>query len=568
MQIGPNFNLNLLSTLGLPTGTTTNGTQSSGQSIFGPAANLSLGNTSSTQANGTYSNLRSISIPQFNLAAVYGAQTQGVPQTARSEEQVKWEEAVIKKSLELVNAGELEDARSLVNQVLAENKTNAEAIHILGLAYQTEGKYEQAEQMYLRAHAIKPETGYDNDAQNARILQKDDDEVYNRAQTMMKAPSQRQEGIRLMMALTARNDDYTAAHVALGEAFLDEGDPLNGLMEYNTAIRVAEFSQLGGIERNLAALVDSAPNAPFPRQLLGKVYLRQERWDEALQTLSLARQLGDNATAYDRDVAKAHLGVGYERLDRHDVSGALRAFENAKELSPTDPAVKEALAEAYIARAREHVQRGSFDDALDDYDRAADLVEDQPGTQELREKAASAVYSLGLRLERRREDPDVISDDEVRAFKIAHAFDKENNTHKRRLAEARIEMGAVYEAEGDYEAAAHSYRNAHKLYEQNREYRDLAINAFITWGDEAAAGLEYDNAVEAYRQAYQLNTHNHTAKSKLAEAYNTRGLYHYEFEDYTLAVDDFEEALNLFPDNEEYQDNYNMVRHYDEDGEP
>ena len=77
------------------------------------------------------------------------------------------------------------------------------------------------------------------------------------------------------------------------------------------------------------------------------------------------------------------------------------------------------------------------------------------------------------------------------------------------------------------------------------------------------AEFNYDEAIEAYRDGYQVDTFNTTVKTSLAEAYNTRGLDYVTKEKYLQAVADFKEALALFPDNADYQTNYDSVAAYD-----
>ena len=55
-----------------------------------------------------------------------------------------------------------------------------------------------------------------------------------------------------------------------------------------------------------------------------------------------------------------------------------------------------------------------------------------------------------------------------------------------------------------------------------------------------------------------------TSNSKLAGAYNARGLDYKSTEDMDAAVKDFKAALRLFPDNADYQANYNSVKAWDQ----
>ncbi len=538
------------------------------QSKFGPPTQLSVGGGPLVTGFSDYTNLGKSGVWQFDLSSVMGtgSGSSGIPQMHRSKEQQAVEVKAIETALEYVNGGDIEAGRKLMNELLDENPTNAAAVQVLGLAAQAEGKYEEAEQLFMKAHAIEPATGYDNDAANARILQKSDSEVYRKAVQMLEAPSRKEEGIRLLMTLTERNPDHVAGRVQLAEALLDQGDGNNGLMQYNNAIRsAANDSELRLVENGLDALAREVPNSAYVQQLLGKVYLKQERYDQALQTLTMAANMADNPVTYWRDLATAYVGVGNERLERGDVTGALSAYGQAKEYSPTSTEVKAALAGAYVERAEQRMQQRNYDGAIEDLRQAKDMLRYEGGSRELRERAAHSAYAIGLKFQRQREAGGGEIDGEVLAFQIAHDLDEDNSTYKQRLAETRNALGDQHMANGEYEEAAAAYRRAHELYTYNETYKENAINAYVTWGDERFNSYNFDDAVEAYLEAFKLDTSNDDNRSKLAEAYDQRGLEHFEFERYEDALADFKNALALYPDNADYQDHYDMVRAWDMD---
>lgn len=541
--------------------TSSAGTTGSSTSLFGPATLLSLGSSGSESSGGVYGP-GSATGWTFDLAAVLTPTTTGLTEQYRSEEQIAQEEEAIALAFDYINGEQYDDAREVMNLLLKENPTNAAAVHALGYADLSEGKYEEAEQLFLKAHALNSTVGYDNDAANARILMGSDDEVLARASAMLKSSQHREEGIRLLMTLTERNAEHTLGRVALAEALLDAGEGENGLMQYNSAIQSADESELRLIEGNIESLVESAPNSAFVRQLLGKVLLKQERYEEALQTLTTAANLAEDPTPYQRDVASAQVGVGRERLKRGDLTGAMSAFTLAKELSPTNPDVKAALAEGYLARAEVYTQRGKYSAALDDYQQASVLLSG-PSNRALRESASQRAYMLGRRLENRRIAAGAEIDSEVRAFQIAYDLDEDNHTYKRKLAETRNAIGDQAMAAGDYETAAASYRKAHDLYQYDETYKANTIAGYLAWGNERYDTHNWDDAITAFTELRKLDPEHAEAKTKLAESYNQRGLDHLYWERYRQAVSDFKNAMHLFPDNATYQANYDSVSHYD-----
>lgn len=536
-------------------------------SAFGPDSVVTVGGGFTVAGFTDYTNLGTNGVYQFDLSGILSTQgaAGGVPAQARSEEQQKQDAKMLEAINGLIDSGSLVEARNLANDMLDENPTNASAVAALGRVAVEEGDYKKGEQLYTKAHAIDGTVGYDNDAQNARTLQGDDTAVLRQAQAYIRAGgSQREEGVRLLISLTERAGDFTAAHVTLADALLKSGDGNNALMEYNTAVRVAKPEELGGLENRLQQLVDEAPSSAFARQLLGKAQLKQGHNEVALQTLTAAAGLADDPTPYNVDVARAHLAVGHDRLDHGDLSGALLAFERAKELAPTNNDVKFAIAEGYVKRAEQRSQRGDLKSALDDYQAASSLLP-EVGQRDVRERAAHGAYGVALRLQRQRIANGDEIDAEVRGFQVAYDLVSDEKKYRSALAEVRVALGDQYLADGDEKSAAYAYKRAYDLYPHNDTYRDKAVSAFIQWGNERLYSLNYNDAVDAFREAFELNPNDTAAKTQLATAYNARGLDHKSYQRYKQAVKDFKEALKLFPDNATYQSNYNSVSPWDTD---
>jgi tetratricopeptide (TPR) repeat protein len=548
MQIGTSYTSGLFGTGSTGTaGTGSNFSGLSGTSTFGAATNVSIGGYPVTG----FSDLTASTGWQYDLSAVLGTQqsASGVPQQYRSEEQQELEASAIENALEALNAGDHDFARAAANAVLKENPTNAAAVHVLGSVALAEQDYEAAEQLFRKAHAISPTVGYDNDANNARLLQEDDSEVLRQALTMTRTPLRREEGIRVLMSLTDRSPDNNEARIALGDALLESGDGNNGLMQYSTAIRDADSAQLNQLEDRLAELHDEAPESTFVMHLLGKIELKRGNYDEAIQIIQRAADQAEDATPYYYDLAKAYVGVAHERMDRGDLAGGMQSLAKAKELSPDRSDVKAALAEGHVLKAEQLAQLGDLDGALQEYSTAAGLLEVTAGTKDLRERAASSVYSLGRKLERERVDSGGEIDGEVLAYQTAYDLNSDNATYKRKLADTRVALGDQETAAGNLEQAAYAYRRAHELYENDPDYKEMTRQAFIAWGDERMASMNFGDAIDAYMEAFDLDQTDQAVKANLGEAYYQRGLDHLYWERDKDAMEDFKNALTLFPDN-------------------
>jgi tetratricopeptide (TPR) repeat protein len=563
MQIDTSFHWPQTSATSAWTAGATGASLTTRRAVSGPPAQVSLGESTPTFTGFTdYLKLGLSGVWQFNLTGVLSPPDSGVPHTARSPDQQKADQAAVDQAFELINQGQYEQARGLMEKLLSEDKTNSAAVHAIGYAHLSEGNYQAAERMFLKAHALNPTVGYDNDARNARVLQLDDQTVLARARAMVNAPEQRSEGIRILIALTQRSPDDAGAHLLLGDTLLKAGDQADGLLQYSSAIRSANSGQLEQIETRLTDLARSAPKSAFLQQLLGKIRVRQGRFEQAVQTLTRANELADNGYGYRRDLAEAQVGLGRELLKSGDLNAAMAAFQRARDLDPTGRETKAAVAEGCLARAEQNARRRDYQSAVQDYRMAADLL-GKNGDQALRERAAHGVFAVGRTLERRRIEAGEEIDGEVLAFQVAYDLSPDNNTYKRKLADTRNALGDQLYADGGYEQAAQAYLRAHQLFQYDATYKANTITAFVAYGDQRLASLNYTDAVEAYREAYKVDTGRMGTKQKLADAYNARGLDYMSLEKYTLAVADFKEALRLFPDNAEYQANYNSVSPWD-----
>ncbi len=516
---------------------------------FGPAALLSFGNPVADTSAAVYTQLAGL--------ALQGRPTGPPP---FSEQQAKREAEIIKRATALRVNGQYDEARQLFNDLLKENPGNAVAVHGLGAIELELGNYTAAEKLFRKAHYLDPSKGFDQDAENARILQRDDDYVLDKARRMVRHPYSRDAGTRLLVSLTRRSPANAAARVLLAQALIDGGDAINGLSQYQLAISTADRGQLQVIEAQLLGLLREAPEAAFVHNLLGQARLRLGKNEEAWEALNRAAELGNQDPLYLQDLALAEIALGRDAIARHDVNAALNHFREAERLDPLSDEVKKGMAEGYAARAEWRLRLGDIESAIDDYVLAANEIEDLDDS-ELRESIALGLYRAGLVLEARREREGGNVGREVAAFQQAHDLVPDNLTYTRKLAETRYTLGQQYEAEGKYKDAAYAYKAAYELRPYMSEYKQAAIDAFIAYGDERAAIYDHTAAIEAYDEAYQLNKLNETAKSKLAEAYNTRGLWYRSLGTsyYDEARADFYEALQLYPDNDEYQSNYDSV---------
>jgi tetratricopeptide (TPR) repeat protein len=517
---------------------------------FGPATLLSLGESTSTSATRfDYSNLARLA---------FQSQTSVTQQV--SPERLKAEQKIIEQATALRIDERFDEARELIEDLLDENPTNGVAIHTLGAIELDLGNYEKAEGYFRKADYYAPDYGFDTDASNARTLQEDDEYVLEQARRLTANGETRDQGVRLLVSLTRRSPSDAVARSLLAQNLIAQGDAAQGLAQYQLAISSANRAQAQQIETELTALVKLAPQAAFLRNLLGQTELKLGKHEQAAETLALATQLSDNDPLYQADEALAHVALGRDALEVGDLSAAMIAFQTAQQLDPTGEEVNRGLAEGYLARGLYRSRIGDPARAIEELNSAKSFlaeIEDE----ELTDRIAGAFYSAGRTLELRRESSGADVGDELTAFQAAYNLDPENLTYQRKLAETQNTLGDQYLAEGNYRDAAYAYQHAYEVYSRESSYKDNAISAFLAWGDERVAAWDHHQAITAYQAAYDLDHDNETSKFSLAEAFNRRGLFYRSLgaDFYDQAADDFLEALDLYPNNEDYQDNYDSV---------
>lgn len=571
MQIGTNYlQLNAMKALVGSIGTSAStpsalldltaqiATQIATGSLFGPDAMLSLGDSSSLDTG--YSRLiaGTTGTSLIDLGSALDASRSQAAVAQGASQLTKSQSETLKQAQAYIDGGAYDKARVMVQDVLEENSQNGPAVHAMGVIELKQHRYKEAEQLFRRADQLAPDRGFGTDAENARILQKDDAAVLGQARRLLASDDTQEDGIRLLVNLTDRSPTNSEARMLLAQNLITSGDAKNGLQQYHMAVLTADEDQLGRIETRLSELVEIAPDAAYLRQLLGKTQLRLEKYDEAGRTLAVATSLANGDPTYKADEALAIVGQGRERLAQGDVTGAISKFELAREYAPTGTEVKKALGEGYAERAEAKYRAGASEAAVMDYRLAASNL-GKEGTEQLREGIARGAFTAGLAVERDRLAAGEDIDKEVLAFQVAYDLDSTNTTYKRKLASTRSALGDQYLADSEYADAAAAYNKAYDLYKNNTTYRNAAVNAYKLAGDEYMTQTEYDKAIAAYDKAFDLNSYDATTKSKLADAYNTRGLYYKDLGKLTPAKADFHDALNLFPTNTTYRTNYDSV---------
>jgi protein O-GlcNAc transferase len=253
-------------------------------------------------------------------------------------------------------AGRLNEAKQLYEQILQLDSRHADALHCLGLlAYQT-GRNDTA--VDLIAKAI---------AQSGRVPV-----FHNNLGNVLKAQGKLPEAIASYRWALAHKPDYAEAHYNLGVTLHAQGDPAAAEASYRRALALkpnhaAAYNNLGNALQQQDKLEEAV--ASFERALihhpnyaeahgnLGNVLKAQGKLDEATASYQ-------SALLHKPDFVEAHGNLGIVLQERGRLDEAVASFERALLLEPGDAETHNYLAHALQARGRMDEARASYRRAL------------------------------------------------------------------------------------------------------------------------------------------------------------------------------------------------------------
>ena len=214
-----------------------------------------------------------------------------------------------------------------------------------------------------------------------------------------------------------------------------------------------------------------------------------------------------------------HIKQGIEFYEKNKFKLALEQFEKAGKIQPDNTAIKE-----NIEKLKEMV-----------------YYKEQAAQSFIRD-AKNRAGSLGINL----EDIDKV----IEEYRDAHKRNINDDSIKKRLAEAHFIRGHIFTAQEEQEKALEDYNEAVK----NNPDDLLALK---NRGHANCDTGNYSQAINDYKKIYQYVCANPDrvdeetvvgAKSNLVRAYESRGMASYDKGEYKDAIVDFEEILKYEQD--------------------
>ena len=330
--------------------------------------------------------------------------------------------------------GEFERAISEYRKAIALNPNSPIIYNRLGITYSELKQYDAALDAYQQALALSPMTAEPHYNMGLVYLKKGD---------LPRA-------LKAFKRAIAINAEWGDAYTGLGEVYLKQGDLGQADRAYKQATRLNP-------NRDPSAILG-----------LGKVYARQERWDEAITAVEKAIEI-------QIDNTEAHYQLAQIYIKRGEKQKAASAMAFFKVLRQTDPLLKEA--EAWVKRNPDdargynnlgivYLARHRPEDAIANYQHAISLAPD----------LATAHYNLGHAYHKQGK-----MDLAIAAYKQALTIDPTLAIAHNNVAVCYIESGI------DLDQALSHARTAVRLASTESNYWDTLWQVCTALGLESEA---------------------------------------------------------------------------------
>ncbi len=456
----------------------------------------------------------------------------------------------LRAAIALHQAGHLGQAAEVYQQVLAQDASDADALHLLGVLHHQQGNYPQAVALIGRAVALRPNVAvyHANLAEPFRELgaferaagccraalsfQPNYPEAIGNLGLALQGMGRLAEAVEQFRRALALRPDFATVHSNLANALREMGQLDLALDHFRRAVEIAPQdahaqTNLGQmlLERGRAyealphceAAVRLQPDIAALHHNLGNAYRELGRFVEARAAYLEAIRLAP-------DLAKAHAHLGLTLLREHEYADALPWLKRATELAPQDPTLHELLGDYYL-------EREEFAQAATCYECVLSL--NQGDRAELRLSLGWALQELGRLAE---------ADEQ---YQIAYRLEPNSAMVQNYLGGLHEELGKLSAAEAAYRLAIQlqpqftlPYARLGSLLRGKLPDRDVA--AIEKWLADPAQGPEprgrllfalahvldargeYDRAARCLREANELTVEARKGRRKNLPAEHER----------------------------------------------
>ena len=381
-------------------------------------------------------------------------------------------EANLACALQYHQAGKLEEARKIYQNLLMTGRDNADALHLLGVLAHQQGEHDRAVDLIGRAIALNPNAA----AYHANLA-----EVYRALGRLERAVDCCRTALRLQ-------PDYPEAVNSLGLILLARGQTGHAVAQFRLAFRLrpgyavacnnlgnalrCQGDKTGALAQFRLAL-ELEPDLAEAHSNLGQMLLERKELDQALPHCGHAVRLRPNC-------AEAHNNLGNVLRELGRLEEAKSAYAEALRQNPD-------LAMVYNNMGQALQEQSQLDEATRWYGRALDL---EPDTARYHGNLASAME------EQEKHD------EAVARYEIALRLDPGH-------AESYNGLGWIRHEQGRYDDALAHYQQALRL------DPSLAV-AHCNLGTLQEELSDFDGAERSFREALRHDRRQAGAYAQLA----------------------------------------------------
>ncbi|UCG32259.1 MAG: hypothetical protein JSU68_11395 [Phycisphaerales bacterium] len=487
-------------------GGSTSRTFSNATSLFGPAFLLG-GTTSTSITSGLYTALGGA---LGGLSSNSAAARATYPSAADDKRRAALESAAAK-----IDAGDTRGGRAEAQALLNKNPRDPAALSIVAHSYLKEQDYKEAERYYAWALAFLPtNAALQSSLQNARTLQRSDDEVLAEARRRSSNPQTQTDGLRLLFYLTERSPDHVEAYLALADGFQAARKPLQVLGSLQEALAAAEDSdELGGVITRAKAFVDKHGRVGLGHNILGRALVKAGRVDEGIRELKIATERAPDNAAYGDDLASAYVERAEDHVQAGRMSSAKADLDTAFSINPSDSMYREVAARLSLAQAEREMTEYRYSRALAQLNRAYSSATDDESFR----RRLSASYVRLARYYHNKGDENIARD----AYKKAYELDS-NSTARRYAAQLSHEKGVDYLSKTIHVKAIEHLEYAHQVERANATFKQDLAQAYHQYGLELLRQDKLNEGIRYLEKAFALTPTNGELGTDLSEALHQR----------------------------------------------
>lgn len=422
----------------------------------------------------------------------------------------------VRTAAEKIDAGDTAGGRAIAEKLLDRNASDLTALSLVAQSHLAERNYGQAEKFFSRALTLAPTSDrLRGDLTNVRSLQKDDDEVLVDARRQLKNPSQRTNGLRLLLYLSDRSPNDADVYLALAEGYDAAKQPLRVLRALQEAVRFAEPDQIADVITPAAKLANEYPDVGLPRNILGRALQKAGRFDEAITELRGASQIAPDNDAYRQDLASGYGLRAVNALSRGNIAAAQADLQKGRAIDPGNSELRNAAARIAATRADKYVAAGLHQKA---YGELATASARAPDDEKFRLKLAKLYARVGSYFRDKKGTSLALA-----SFTKALDLDPTSATVRQNVAVLSHQEGLTALTAKNYDRAITLFDQARKTNSLKSVYRQDLARAYDARGQLRQSLGKLSDAIEDFKRGFAIDPSNKSLDANLSSALALNG---------------------------------------------